>query len=236
MGDSKHLRLLILVAAVYSAVYLAMQYNLAAKTAALAEQPVTIVVDAGHGGEDGGAVSQDGVRESAVNLSIALRLEQVLALCGMKPLMIRSADLSVCTEGDTVRARKVSDLKQRVRLTNEAAPAVLVSIHQNHFGDARYSGAQVFYAAAAGSRELAQLTQDCLRQTLDPDNRREIKKADTVYLLEQTNCTGILVECGFLSNAAEAALLQTPNTQTKIACAIGSALAQFLEEGKDIEI
>lgn len=236
MGNQKHLRLLLLVAVVYGAVYLAMQHNLSVKTAALAAQPVTIVVDAGHGGEDGGAVSQNGAKESEINLSVACRLEQVLALCGMKPLMLRSTDDAVSTEGDTIHARKVSDLKQRAILTNAAGPAILVSIHQNHFGEAKYCGAQVFYAATSGSRELAQLAQKGLRSALDPDNGREIKKADTVYLMEQINCTGILVECGFLSNPQEAALLQTPAYQTKIACALGSALAQFLEEGKQLEV
>ena len=236
MGERGRLRLLIIVAVVYGAVYLSMEHNLAVKTAALALQPTIVVVDAGHGGEDGGAVSDSGSRESQINLDIALRLEQVLALCGMKPMMIRSEDRSVYTEGDTVHARKVSDLKQRVALVNEQQSAVLVSIHQNHFDEAKYHGAQVFYSASGRSKELAQLVQNCLRQTLDPNNRRDIKKADTVYLLEQTACTGILIECGFLSNPQEALLLQEPKHQTKIACAIGSAMAQFLEEGKDIEI
>lgn len=236
MGNRKHLRLLILVAAVYGTVYLAMQHNLSVKTAALAAQPVTIVVDAGHGGEDGGAVSQDGSKESEINLAVARRLEHVLALCGMKPLMLRSTDDAVSTDGETVHARKISDLKQRAARTNATIPAVLVSIHQNHFGEPQYHGAQVFYAASSGSKELAQLAQENLRRILDPDNGREIKKADTVYLMEQIDCTGILVECGFLSNPQEAKLLQTPAYQTKIACALGSALAQFLEEGKQIEV
>lgn len=236
MGERGRLRLLIIVAVVYGAVYLSMEHNLAVKTAALARQPVTVVVDAGHGGEDGGAVSAAGARESQVNLDISLRLEQLLALCGMKPMMIRSEDCSVYTDGDTVHTRKVSDLKHRAALVNEQQPAILVSIHQNHFDEPKYHGAQVFYSASGRSKELAQSVQSSLRQTLDPDNRREIKKADTVYLLEQTDCTGILVECGFLSNPQEALLLQEPNHQMKIACAIGSALAQFLEEGKDIEI
>ena len=236
MKERTWLRILLVVAVVYGAVFLGMQRNLAVKTAALASHPVTVVVDAGHGGEDGGAVSAIGVRESEINLAVSLRLEQVLALCGMKPMMIRSEDCSVFTEGDSIQARKVSDLKQRAALVNAQLPAVLVSIHQNHFDEPKYDGAQVFYAAASGSKELAQLAQSALRQTLDPENRREIKKADTVYLLEQTNCPGILVECGFLSNPQETLRLQEPVYQTKIACAVGSALAQFLEEVKDNEI
>ena len=229
MGVRTRTLVFMITAVVYAAVYLTMQHSLSVKTAAYLTQTPVIVVDAGHGGEDGGAVSAGGVRESGINLEVALRTEQVLALCGMKPVMIRSDDRSVYTEGETVSSRKVSDLKQRAAFVNSHLPAILVSIHQNHFEQPRYDGAQVFYAAAEGSRELAALAQTALRQALDPDNRREIKPAETVYLLEQANCPGILVECGFLSNPQEALHLQEPGYQTKIACAIGSALAQYLE-------
>ena len=236
MGELKRFRIPIIIAAVYCAVYLSLQHNLAVKTATLAEQPITVVIDAGHGGEDGGAVSQDGAKESLINLSIAVRLEQLVALCGMKPMMLRSSEDAVSVDGDTIHARKVADLKKRAELVNGAGPAVLISIHQNHFGESKYYGAQAFYAAADGSKEFAQLVQRALRSALDPGNAREPKPADTVYLMEKVNCTAILVECGFLSNPQEAKLLQTPGYQTKIACAIGSALSQFLEEGKRIEI
>lgn len=220
----------------YTAVYFGMQHNLAIKTAALQAEPITVVIDAGHGGEDGGAVSKDGIRESEINLSISQRLEQVLALCGIRTKMVRTSDQGVHTEGDTIHDRKVSDLKNRAAIVNETAPAVLVSIHQNHFEQEKYSGAQVFYAASKDSKDLAAETQKRLRDALCPENRRECKPADTVYLMEQINCTGILVECGFLSNWNEAKLLQTSEYQTKLACAIAGALAQFLEEGEHLEV
>ena len=236
MEQKKGILILALTALIYGAVYLAMSHNLAMKTAALAARPVTIVIDAGHGGEDGGALSDSGDRESDLNLAISLKLEQLLAFCGMKTQMIRENDVSVYTSGDTVTERKVSDLKNRVALVNAAGPAILISIHQNQFAQSKYSGAQVFYAGTDGSKELAGMTQLLLRQTIDPDNRREIKRADTVFLMEKIKCTGILVECGFLSNQQEAALLRQGPYQTKIICAIGSALAQFLEEGKNLEV
>ena len=121
-------------------------------------------------------------------------------------------------------------------MVKAAEPALLVSIHQNPFDESKYYGAQVFYAGTDGSKELAQLTQSLLRETLEPDNHRETKKADTVYLMEQIECTGILVECGFLSNPQEDQLLQQEDYQMKIACAIGSAVAQFLEEGNGFEV
>jgi len=224
---------LILVAVVYCVVYSALKHNLAATAAALAAQPVTVVIDAGHGGEDGGAVSVTGVLESGLNLAIAGRLEQVLAFCGVQTSMIRSGDQSVSSEGDTVTARKVADLKQRVRMVNAVQNAVLISIHQNHFSESKYDGAQVFYARTEGSRALAQQTQSVLRETLDPENHREVKAADSVYLMEKLQCTGILVECGFLSNPQEDRLLQQEAYQKKIACAIGAALVQYLEKGDE---
>ncbi len=227
---------LAVVIVVYCAVYALMNHNLTQAAAALAAQPVTIVIDAGHGGEDGGTTSVSGVTESGLNLSIALRLEQVLRLCGMQTSMIRTEDCGVHTEGDSISERKISDLKQRVRHTNSVQNALLVSIHQNHFSESQYKGAQVFYAGTDGSKELAQQTQILLRETLDPGNRREVKAADSVYLMKQIQCAGVLVECGFLSNPAEDRLLQQDSYQKKIAGALGSALAQYLEEGERFEV
>lgn len=225
-----------LVAAFYYLIYGAMQYNLAAVASSLNNQPVTVVIDAGHGGEDGGTVSVSGIPESKINLAIALRLEQILALCGVSTSMIRSEDVSVSNGGSTVSERKVSDLKRRVELVNTTPNALLVSIHQNHFSEPKYDGAQVFYSPMSESKSLAQRTQQLLRSGLDPCNRREIKAADSVYLMEQIRCPGILVECGFLSNPEEAALLNTENYQTKLACVLGCALTQYLEEGNNIEV
>lgn len=207
-----------------------------AQAVALASQPVTVVIDAGHGGEDGGAVGSSGVRESVLNLAVALRLEQVLALCGIQSSMIRTEDKAVYTEGSTITEKKVSDLKRRVKLVNDTWNAVLVSIHQNHFPEPIYKGAQVFYAGTERSRELGELTQSILRQTLDSENHRQSKRSSSVYLMEQINCPGILVECGFLSNPREEQLLCQSDYQLKIACAIGASMARFLEEGNQREV
>ena len=215
----------------------AVRYNLAAVSALTAPAPLTILLDAGHGGEDGGTVSADGTRESDLNLSVVLRLEQLLALCGLDTELIRRTDASVYTEGGTVSERKASDLKQRVRLVQETPNPILISIHQNHFPEPKYRGAQVFYAASPKSEALANLTQSALRGALDSGNKRQSKPADSVYLLSKVQCPAILVECGFLSNPAESALLQTEAYQIKLACAIGCGLAQFLEEEvEEVEI
>lgn len=190
----------------------------------------TIVIDAGHGGEDGGATSVTGKLESEINLSISKKLEQIVAFCGMMPCMIRSKDASVSTEGDTIRERKVSDLKNRVETINHIADAIVVSIHQNYFSEEKYAGAQIFYAPTPGSKDLAALTQKTFREYIDPKNRRESKAASSVYLMNNIRCTGILVECGFISNAAEALILEDTGYQRKIAFTITSALTQYIEE------
>lgn len=222
--------------AVFSAIFWAMSKNVTtAASLAVSSRPV-VIVDAGHGGEDGGAVGISGTRESEINLEIALRLEQVLALCGIEVEMIRTEDQALYTQGQTISEKKVSDLKQRVKIVETTLNPVLVSIHQNHFSDSRYDGAQVFYAKTQGSKSWAEQTQEILRLTMDPGNHRQCKEASSVYLMEQISCPGILVECGFLSNREEEQKLQRSEYQTKLACAIGAAVAQFLEEGENREI
>ena len=121
-----------------------------------------IVIDPGHGGEDGGAISCTGKNESNFNLQIALRMNDLLHLLGYDTVMIRTTDSSVYTTGQTISQKKVSDLKQRVRIVDRTPSALLLSIHQNTFPEGQYSGAQVFYAKTDGSEELAKLLQDSL--------------------------------------------------------------------------
>ena len=195
----------------------------------LVERDHTIVIDAGHGGEDGGAVSCSGVMEKQINLEIALELNDLLHLLGHRTRMIRTDDRSVYTTGDTIARRKISDLKERVRMVEETEDAILVSIHQNLFPDARYSGAQVFYGPAGEGQALAEVLQSAFRQTINPGSNRELKKATNVYLMEHISCTGILAECGFLSNPEEESLLRTKEYQQKICIVIASTLANFLD-------
>lgn len=193
------------------------------------EREQTIVIDAGHGGEDGGAVSCTGVSESRINLEIALKLNDLLHLMGYRTLMIRTTDISVYTTGQTIAQKKVSDLKERVRIINETENPVLVSIHQNTFSDTRYSGAQIFYATAGESQALAKALQQTFCETLNIGSNRACKAASGVYLMEHIPCTGVLVECGFLSNAAEESKLRTGDYQQKICCVIASSLSNFLD-------
>lgn len=200
-------------------------------TTAVQTRPVerehTVIIDAGHGGIDGGATSCTGVLESAFNLQIALRLNDLLHLLGFDTVMIRTTDTSVYTEGNSIAAQKVSDLKERVRIVNETENAILISIHQNTFSDSRYSGAQVFYADSEGSKALAKLLQEGFVSHLNPGSKRVCKQAGAVYLLQNIHCTGVLIECGFLSNAEEEAKLRDGAYQHKLCCVIASGLTEF---------
>ena len=194
----------------------------------------TLIIDAGHGGEDGGAVSLSGVPESGLNLSIALKLDQLLGLCGYAPVLLRTQDVSLGTQGGTIRERKTSDIRSRAERVEAEENAVLISIHQNTFPQTQYSGAQVFYADTPGSQEFAKLTQEILRQALNPQNNRQAKEIpDTVYLMNHITCPAILVECGFLSNPEEEQLLISDGYQTKIALSLtASWLAMDQTEGE----
>ncbi len=200
------------------------------------QTPCRIVIDPGHGGEDGGATGVAGTRESDLNLAVSLRLQALLRLFGHEPVMVRTTDTAVYSAGaGTISEKKVSDIHNRVRLVNDTPGALLVSIHQNFFTQGKYSGAQVFYADDAYSRELAQQMQAQLRASLDPGNRREAKgAAGTVYLMNHIQTPGILVECGFLSNAAEEARLNTPAYQTRLAMTMAAVLLQNLEDANEV--
>ena len=193
------------------------------------ERNHTIVIDAGHGGLDGGAISCTGVMESKFNLDISLRLNDLLQLLGYKTVMIRTEDESIYISGETIAAKKISDLRQRVKLANEIQGGVLVSIHQNTFSDSRYSGPQVFYGTQGEGEQLAKILQKSLTDVLSPGNSRMAKKADGIYLMQHINCTGVLIECGFLSNPEEEAKLRNCQYQQKLCCVIGTSLVNFLD-------
>ena len=188
----------------------------------------TVVVDAGHGGVDGGATSCTGVLESQYNLEISKRLNDLLNLLGINTVMIRDTDCSIYTEGETISQKKVSDLKERVRIVNSTDNALLISIHQNHFADQKYNGAQVFYAPTEGSQLLAKSMQSAFIHSINPGSHRQTKKADSVYLMQHIKCPGILVECGFLSNPQEEYLLRTKQYQQKICAVIACSVSIFL--------
>ena len=179
---------------------------------------IVMIVDAGHGGEDGGAVGADGLKESDVNLSVALRLDLLLGLCGIPSKLTRDSDnIAYPDSATTTRQRKRADQEFRAALIRGTEKAVLLSIHQ------------VFYGRMPGSREFAAVMQDMF-SFLCGDHRKATPISEDIYLLRQAACPSILVECGFLSNPEELALLKTDAYRTKLALVLAAGcLSQYRE-------
>ena len=194
-----------------------------------------IVVDAGHGGVDGGAVSRDGtIMESDLNLQISQRLSLLLSFCGVDAVMTRkdAEDIS-SPEATSVREKKSSDLQNRVNFINKSGADVLISVHQNSFfSNPSVRGAQVFYNAVPHGQRLAEVTQIALNTTVNTNNRKNAKPIqESIYLMKEVNCAAILVECGFLSNAEEARILCTQQHQIQLALAIVAGYLEYTKEG-----
>lgn len=202
-----------------------------AENSSQGDSPV-FIIDAGHGGIDGGATSCTGVLESQFNLEIAQKLDDLMRFLGYETVMIRTTDKSVYTSGDSIAAQKISDLKQRVKTVNETENGILVSIHQNTFSSGKYSGAQVFYAPDEVSREVAVKLQTALIYAINPGSNRKSKKADGIYLMEHITQPGILIECGFLSNIEEEAKLRSKDYQQKLCAVIATTLSAHFKEGE----
>lgn len=188
-----------------------------------------VVIDAGHGGIDGGATSYSGTLESHINLEIATRLNDLLHLLGVNTYMVRNSDVSVYTDGTSIAEKKVSDLKERVRMINQTQNAILISIHQNYYPQGQYHGAQVFYGSTEGSKNLAAELQEVFIKTLNIGSSRQIKPATEIYLMKNIQCPGVLIECGFISNPAEALQLETPEYQKKICSIIAATLTRNMK-------
>lgn len=190
----------------------------------------SVVLDPGHGGFDGGALTDDGTPEKDVNLAVSLKLRDFLRFLGYRVMMTRDTDCSVETDGSTVRERKVSDIHHRFQMMEEAGNAVFISIHQNHFSQKRYWGTQVFYTPRfpEQSATLAGCIQDAVVTCLQPDNTRQIKACgSSVYLLYHAVKPAVLVECGFLSNDDEAARLRDDVYQQQLSLCIAAGFADY---------
>ena len=199
--------------------------------------PVTVVIDPGHGGEDGGAVSSGGVEESRINLAVALRVNDLLRFVGQHTRMTRTEDVSIHDEdAATARQKKVSDLQHRVNIVNGTETAILLSIHQHSLPSSAVThGAQVFWNRQEGAEPLALSMQEVLNAVVNTHRSKQAKAIpDTIYLMKKSLAPGILVECGFLSNADETRLLQDAAYQQKMAGAITVGLLRGLA-GEDIK-
>lgn len=190
----------------------------------------TIILDSGHGGEDGGASSESGVLEKDINLDICLTLQRLLEQGGYNTEMIRNTDVSIHDESaSTTRERKVSDIHNRVKIANSKSSNILVSIHQNHFTDSKYFGTQVFYSKNnASSQDLAENIRVAVTSLMQPENQRKCKQSSNVYLLDNVNVPAVIVECGFLSNPHEAELLSREDYRDNMAYSIYLGIVEFI--------
>lgn len=192
--------------------------------------PRIIVLDAGHGGADGGASGPDGTRECDLNLAITLKTDAVLGLLGEQTLLLRSTDTDLSSsDAKSISQKKVSDIRRRVELTNSQPGAILVSIHCNTYSQEKYHGAQVFYTG--GAKEFGETMQLALKNGVDPSNARMAKAVSPdVYLMNHIKVPGILVECGFLTNQEELTNLKDPDYQTRLAVTIAVTAANQASE------
>ncbi len=200
-----------------------------ASVSALPSSNHVVIIDAGHGGPDGGASGPDGTTEKDLNLEIALELQNMLQQSGCTVFLTRSDDRSLSTVEDEInKMRKNADLSNRKKITDELKVEAFISIHMNTFQDSKYFGTQTFYSSSpADSKTLADLIQEEIR-IIDPQNTRETKNGSgSIFILNDVSIPSVVVECGFLSNEMDLARLKTPEYRTKLAGAIYNGITRF---------
>lgn len=192
----------------------------------------TIVLDAGHGGEDCGAIGKNGVYEKDLNLAIATELGHQLTDLGYNVVFTRTEDRLLYNEDENIKGlRKIYDLKNRVRIADSYDDVIFISIHMNAFSDEKYSGLQVFYSKNdTTSQRLAQAIQKQVTEKLQPSNRRSIKAGDGLYLMENLRCPAVLIECGFLTNLNECEKLCEKEYQKQLCFSILCGIISSIEE------
>lgn len=211
-----------------------LRNDTAASSDALTDTPL-IIVDAGHGGMDGGAVAADGTEEQYINLDIAMCLNEALTEKGYKTLMTRTDNNSIHdADATTVREQKVSDLHNRLKIIEANPDCIFVSIHQNYYTQSKYWGTQVFYSPNnVKSSQLAQSIQSSVVTELQPENTRKIKESgDSIYLLYNATVPAVMVECGFLSNYEETAKLNDASYRQQMADSICNGIINYLNGGE----
>lgn len=230
-GDfvKKSLIALILATVVCATSILICQIQLASSNTIINENLPVIIIDAGHGGEDGGAVGVDGTYEKDINLQISLKLNDILSVFGYKTHLIRTTDTAIHTSGDTIRERKVSDIHNRANTMNLYENCIYLSIHQNKFSDGRIWGTQTFYSTNFDeSKEIAQFIQNAVTNQLQPENKRQIKKSGTdIYVLYNATKPAVMVECGFVSNQNELNQLKNNAYQSAMALSIATGIINY---------
>ena len=206
--------------------------GLTGAVAASAPPERLLILDAGHGGMDGGSVSPGGTEEADINLAITLRAETLLGFLGERTLLTRTSQSDLSAEDAvTISQKKVSDIRNRVALVNNHSNAILISIHQNTYPDPSCRGPQVFYGKKQGSQTLAELIRENFHTALVPDSHRAAKPIPVdVYLMNHITVPGVLVECGFLTNPEEEKKLTTEEYQIRVALVLAGSAANYQSE------
>lgn len=187
-----------------------------------------VVIDAGHGGSDPGKVGVNQTVEKEINLQIARQLQELLEQEDIEVVMTREDDDGLYSEKAT--NKKLEDMRARCKLMEEEDPDLVVSIHQNSYTDASVRGAQVFYyGQSAEGKKAAECIQKALNERLEEEYSRDCKANESYYILKKTVKPAVIVECGFLSNPDEEALLNTPEYQKKVVWAIHVGVLQYLK-------
>ncbi|MEL7597795.1 MAG: N-acetylmuramoyl-L-alanine amidase CwlD [Clostridiaceae bacterium] len=194
-----------------------------------------ILLDPGHGGIDGGAVSKNGTVEKDINLSIGKKLKVNLEKKGYKVIMTREDDIGLYSDKGRIRDKKNEDLNNRCKMKKESNCDIFISIHLNMFEQSQYYGAQVWYAKEGESAELAHILQQNLIKDLNNNNKRKEKCAKGAYKILRcyTDIPSVLVECGFLSNLEEEQKLKTDSYQEKIATSLANSIEEFVKYKKE---
>ena len=191
----------------------------------------TIVIDAGHGGEDCGAIGVSGIYEKDLNLSVSNIVGELLQEAGYAVVYTRTEDKLLYTEAENIKGiRKISDLKNRCKIGAEYIESIFISIHMNSYGDARYSGLHVYYAPHdQESERLAHTIQNRVREDVQPTNNRVPKPGQNIYLLENLENTAVLIECGFLSNVEECEKLSQKEYQKELSFSIVCGIIEYIK-------
>ena len=197
-----------------------------------ANQKQVIIIDAGHGGFDGGCVAINGAYEKDINLDIVKKLGEILSFNGYEVVYTRKDDNAICDNGvEGIRNQKASDMKNRLEIIKKYPTAIFLSVHQNQFTESEYSGGQMFYTTNnSGNFRLATIMQKRFAE-LQPGNDRMPKLIDNrLYLFKDTNQESLLLECGFLSNPGDAENLSNEEYRKKVAFTIYHGLSDYISE------
>ncbi len=190
-----------------------------------------IILDAGHGGEDPGAIGFDNVYEKNINLELVFEIGEILSERGFAVMYTRVDDKLLYSDEENIKGfRKISDLKNRCKIAAEYPEAIFISIHMNSYQSSKYTGLQVYYSENnENSRILASHIQTSVKNKLQNSNNRTIKAGEGMYILENINNPGILIECGFLTNAEECKKLSEKEYQKQLSLAIVCGIIEYKE-------